>query len=54
MNFDTEALRVDTADNGIDGEAGMEKIGTISVTPTGTLPEGTTNDVIGTITITIS
>lgn len=54
MNFSTNSLAVATADNGVDGEAGTAVIGTITVTPTGTLPEGTSGAVIGTITITIS
>ncbi len=47
-------VEVATADNGADGAAGTAVIGTITVTPTGTLPEGTSDAVIGTITITIS
>lgn len=54
MTFSTESLEVATADNGVDGEAGTAVTGTITVTPAGTLPENTTNAVIGTITITIS
>jgi len=54
MNFSTAALKVATADNGVDGAAGTAVTGTITVTPTGSLPEGTENATIGTITITIS
>lgn len=53
MQFDSTALTVATADNGTDGGAGTPVVGTIIVTPTGTLPEGTVNTTIGTITITI-
>lgn len=54
MNFSTNSLAVATADNGVDGAAGTAVTGTITVTPTGTLPEGTENASIGNITITIS
>jgi len=54
MTFSTNSLEVATADNGVDGAAGTAVTGTITVTPTGTLPEGTSNAVIGTITITIN
>ena len=54
MNFSTDALKVATADNGVDGAAGTAVTGTITVTPTGSLPEGTENATIGSITITIS
>lgn len=54
MNFSTNALQVATADNGVDGAAGSAVTGTITVNPTGSLPEGTEGAVIGTITITIS
>lgn len=54
VSFSTSALNVATADNGIDGAAGTAVTGTITVTPTGSLPEGTKDAVIGTITITIS
>lgn len=54
VSFSTSALNVATADNGIDGAAGTAVAGTITVTPTGSLPEGTKDAVIGTITITIS
>ncbi len=54
MNFSTDALQVATADNGVDGAAGTAVVGTITVTPTGSLPEGTKDATIGTITITIS
>lgn len=53
MSFSTPSLSVATADNGVDGAAGTAVTGTITVTPTGTLPEGTTDAVIGTITITV-
>lgn len=53
MTFSSDALNVATADNGVDGAAGTAVTGTITVTPTGSLPEGTTNAVIGTITVTI-
>ena len=54
VSFSTNALNVATADNGIGGAAGTAVTGTITVTPTGSLPEGTKDAVIGTITITIS
>ena len=54
VSFSTSALNVATADNGVDGAAGSAVTGTITVTPTGSLPEGTEDAVIGTITITIS
>lgn len=54
MLFSTNALKVATADNGVDGAAGTAVTGTITVTPTGSLPEGTANATIGKITITIS
>lgn len=54
MNFSTAALKVESADNGVDGAAGTAVTRTITVTPTGSLPEGTENATIGTITITIS
>ena len=54
VSFSTSALEVASADNGVDGAAGTAVAGTITVTPTGTLPEGTKDAVIGTITITIS
>lgn len=53
MKFSTESLSVATADNGTDGKAGEAVTGTITITPTGTLPEGTSGAVIGTITVTI-
>lgn len=54
MSFSTSSLVVATADNGVDGAAGQAVTGTITVSPTGKLPEGTENATIGTITITIS
>lgn len=54
VSFSTSALEVATADNGVDGAAGTAVTQTITVTPTGSLPEGTENATIGTITITIS
>lgn len=42
-----------SADNGIDGAAGTPVIGTYTVMPTGTLPEGTTNAEIGTLTVSL-
>lgn len=54
MNFNNAVLKVATADNGVDGAAGSAVTGTITVTPTGSLPEGTEDATIGTITITIS
>lgn len=54
MNFSVAALEVATADNGVDGAAGSAVTGTITVTPSGSLPEGTADATIGTITITIS
>lgn len=52
ITFDTNPLKVASADNGEEGAAGQAMSGTIQVTPSGSLPEGT-NDTIGTITITI-
>lgn len=54
MEFSTSSLVVETADNGEDGAPGHAVEGTITVTPTGTLPEGTENATIGKITITIN
>jgi len=54
MIFNSDALAVNSADNGVNGAAGSAVSGTITVTPNGSLPEGTTNAVIGTITITIN
>lgn len=54
MNFSSSALQIATADNGIDGAAGSAVVDTITVTPTGSLPAGTENVTIGTITITIN
>ena len=54
MSFDKDPLTLATADNGVNGAAGTATEGRITVTPTGTLPEGTQNAEIGTITITIS
>jgi len=54
VNFSTSELNVATADNGTDGAAGTAVEGSITVTPTGSLPEGTKDATIGTITITIS
>lgn len=48
------ALELDTADNGENGATGKPTSGTITVTPGGTLPEGTANAVIGVITVTIT
>lgn len=53
MIFGSNSLKVATADNGTNGEAGHAVTETISVKPSGSLPEGTTEAVIGTITITI-
>lgn len=55
MNFNTNSLKVTSADNkqGENG-AGKAVTGTITVIPTGELPEDTSNAIIGTITITIS
>lgn len=52
ITFDTNPLKVASADNGEEGAAGQAVSGTIQVTPSGSLPEGT-DDTIGTITITI-
>ena len=54
MNFSTSALQVATADNGVDGAAGSAVVDMITVTPTGSLPEGTEDTTIGTITLTIN
>lgn len=48
------ALELKTADNGKNGAEGTPTSGTITVTPGGTLPEGTTDEVIGVITVTIT
>lgn len=48
MTFDTDALTLTSADTGEGATTG-----TITATPTGSLPEGTTNATIGTITVTI-
>lgn len=53
MTFSVAALNIATADNGANGAAGTAQTGTITVAPNGTLPEGTKNAEIGTITITI-
>lgn len=55
MAFTGISLQLGTADNG-NGEngAGKETGGTLTVTPTGTLPENTNGDTIGTITVTIT
>lgn len=54
MEFDKNVLELSTADNGLDGAAGTPVTGTVTVTPTGSLPENAKNTVIGTITITIN
>lgn len=54
MIFSTGSLTVATADNGVGTAAGSAVTGIITVTPSGTLPEGTTGVIIGKITITIS
>lgn len=54
MEFDKNVLELATADNGLDGVAGTPVTGTVTVTPTGSLPENAKNTVIGTITITIN
>ena len=46
MNFSTSALQVATADNGVDGAAGSAVVDMITVTPTGSLPEGTEDTTI--------
>lgn len=53
MSFDVASLNVATADNGVNGAAGTAQTGIITVTPNGSLPSGTKNAEIGTITITI-
>lgn len=53
MIFNKNSLTVASADNGLEGAPGQAVNGTIQMTPSGSLPEGT-NDTIGTITITIS
>lgn len=53
MNFSEDQVNVESADNGVDGAAGTPVEKTISVTPSGTLPEGTTETAIGNITIAI-
>lgn len=52
MTFDAPSLKVASADNGLKGAAGEAVKGSIQVTPSGSLPEGT-DETIGTITITI-
>ena len=42
-----------SADNGVDGEAGTPVTGTYTVMPSGTLPEGTANAEIGTLTVSL-
>lgn len=49
-----DGITIATADNGVDGESGTAQTEMITVTPTGTLPEGTKSKKIGTITITIN
>lgn len=53
MKFSNPSLMIGSADNGADGEAGNPVTEEITVTPTGTLPEGTDGEVIGHITVTI-
>ena len=53
MGFNVASLSVASADNGANGAAGTAQTGTITVTPNGSLPQGTKNAEIGTITITI-
>lgn len=54
MGFSSASLLVDSADNGKGTEgAGTAETGTISVTPSGTLPEMESSAQIGTITLTI-
>ena len=53
MNFSTDKLYVLSAEPTGDATVGTEKTGSITVTPTGTLPEGTKDATIGTITVTI-
>ena len=53
MEFSENDLTVGSADNGEDGGAGTAVKETITVTPSGTLPEGTENKEIGHITVTI-
>jgi len=53
MNFSTDKLYVLSAEPTGDATTGEVKSGTISVKPTGTLPENTENKTIGTITVTI-
>ena len=54
MTFSQNSLQVASADNGVDGAPGTAQTGTISVTPNGTLPENTTQTVIGTITVQVN
>ena len=53
MEFSENDLTVGSADNGEDGGAGTAVKETITVTPSGTLPEETENEEIGHITVTI-
>ncbi len=52
VTFSSNSLNVASADTGV--ATGTEQSGTITVTPTGSLPKNTSNATIGTITLTIS
>lgn len=55
ITFSTDELKVESADNHeADDGSGQSKTGTISVTPGGSLPEGTTQATIGRITLSIA
>lgn len=53
MTFNSATLTLATADNGTDNNAGEATTGTITVTPGGSVPEGT-NGTIGQITLSIA
>ena len=54
MEFAVKELYVRSAEPTGEATTGEEKSGSITVTPTGTLPEGTKDTTIGTITVTIT
>lgn len=54
MKFSVSALKVETADNGVDGASGTAVTKQITVSPSGSLPEKANNSIIGRITISIS
>ncbi|MBX9035110.1 hypothetical protein [Gordonibacter massiliensis (ex Traore et al. 2017)] len=52
--FANGALHVDSADNGVAGNAGSAQLGEINVTPQGDLAEGAKNVKIGSLVVTIN